>query len=85
MSGRILFPAGKEEVLVVPKGAIVHIGGSDGLFTVTPDNVARLVMIRTGRSFGDDVEVLSGLDPGARVAVSPVDRLADGMRVEIRK
>lgn len=85
MSGRILFPAGEEEVLVVPKAAIVHIGGSDGLFTVTPDNVARLVMIRTGRSFGDDVEVLSGLDPGALVAVSPVDRLADGMRVEIRK
>ena len=30
-------------------------------------------------------EVLSGLSGGARVAESPVDRLVDGDRVEIRK
>ena len=85
MFGRVLFPTGKEDLLVVPKRAIAHVGGYDGLYTVTADNVARLVMVTTGKTFGDEVEILSGIDPGTRVAVSPVDRLVDGARVEVRK
>ena len=85
MFGRVLFPAGNEPILVVPRAAITHVGGYDALFTVTADNVARLVMVRTGRTFGDGVEILAGVEAGARVAVSPVDRLVDGARVELRK
>ena len=85
MFGRVLFPTGEETMLVVPKRAIARIGGYDGLYTVTSDNVARLAMVTTGRTFGDEVEILSGIDPGTRVAVSFVDRLVDGARVEVRK
>ena len=85
MFGRVLFPTGKEDLLVVPQRAISHVGGYDGLYTVTADNVARLVMVTTGKTFGDEVEILSGIEPGTRVAVSPVDRLVDGARVEVRK
>jgi RND family efflux transporter MFP subunit len=85
MFGRILFPTGREDLLVVPKRAVVQVGGYDGLYTVTADNVVHLVMVTTGKTFGDEVEVLSGIDPGTRVAVSLVDRLADGARVEVRK
>jgi hypothetical protein len=31
------------------------------------------------------VEVLSGIEDGARVALSQIDRLADGARVEVRR
>jgi multidrug efflux system membrane fusion protein len=55
------------------------------VFVLADDNVARLSPVTLGAAFGDRVEVLSGLSPGDRVAVSPVDRLADGDRVEIRK
>lgn len=85
MFGRVLFPAGKETVLVVPREAIAHVGGYDGLYVVTPDNVARLVMVKTGKVSGNVVEILAGIDPGTRVAVSPVERLADGVRVEVRE
>ncbi len=85
MFGRVLIPVGKEPVLVVPQRAISQVGGYDGLYTVSADNVARLVMVKTGRTFGDGVEILSGVDPGTRVAVSPLERLVDGARVEIRK
>ena len=85
MFGRVLFPTGKENMLVVPKKAITHVGGYDALFTVTSDNVARLVMVTTGRTFGDEVEILSGIDPGTHVAVSPLEKLVDGARVEVRK
>ncbi len=85
MFGRVLFPTGEETMLLVPRSAISHVGGYDGLYTVTPDNVARLVMVKAGRTFGDEVEILSGIEPGMRVAVSPLDRLVDGARVEVRK
>ena len=85
MFGRVLFPTGEEDLLVVPQKAISRVGGYDALYTVTADNVARLVMVTTGKTSGDEVEILSGIGPGTRVAVSPVDRLVDGARVEVRK
>ncbi len=85
MFGRILFPTGSEDMLVVPQKAISRVGGYDALYTVTSDNVARLVMVKTGNVFGENVEILAGIGPGALVAVSPVDRLSDGARVEVRE
>jgi RND family efflux transporter MFP subunit len=84
-SGRVRFAAGEGTALAVPKRAVTRAGGGDGVFVLADDNVARLSPVTLGAAFGDRVEVLSGLSPGARVAVSPVDRLADGYRVEIRK
>jgi len=56
------------------------------VFTVGAlDNVAHLSMITLGAEFDDRVEVLSGIEDGARVALSPIDRLSDGARVEVRR
>lgn len=82
MYGRMRIPIGKGTVLAVPEKAISQVGGYDGLFVVAPDNVARLVVVTTGGRYGDRVEILSGIEPGARVAVSPLNKLADGVRVE---
>ncbi len=82
--GRIRLRAGKGTVLAVPRRAITRAGGYEGLFVVAPDNTARLVLVTTGNAYGDEVEILSGIEPGARVAVSPVERLVDGARVELR-
>ena len=77
---------GKGMVLEVPKRAITRAGGSDGVFTVDArDNVVRLSMITLGVESGDRVEVLSGIEDGARVALSPIDKLSDGARVEVRR
>jgi len=85
-SGKLRFATGKGTVLAVPKRAITRAGGSDGVFTIgARDNVARLSMITVGEEFGDRVEVLSGIEEGDRVALSPIDRLSDGARVEVRR
>ena len=84
-SGKVRFAAGKGTVLAIPKRAITRAGGSDGVFTVGAlDNVAHLSMITLGAEFDDRVEVLSGIEDGARVALSPIDKLSDGIRVEVR-
>ena len=84
-SGRLRFAAGTGMVLAVPKRAITRVGGNEGVFFVGDDNVARLSMITLGAEFDDRVEVLSGIEDGARVALSPIDQLSDGARVEIRR
>lgn len=83
MSGRVRFVTGTESVVAVPRAAITRAGGVDGIFAIGEDNVARLVMVKTGEAYGDRVEILSGIDPGTRVAVSPPEALVDGARVEI--
>jgi multidrug efflux pump subunit AcrA (membrane-fusion protein) len=85
MYGRLRFSAGKETVLAMPQKAVSRAGGFDGAFVVTPDNVARLVMVKTGQPMGDRIEILSGIPPGSRVAVSMLDKLVDGARVEVRR
>jgi RND family efflux transporter MFP subunit len=85
-SGKVRFAAGKGTVLAVPKRAITRAGGSDGVFTVgAQDNVARLTMVILGAEFDDRVEVLSGIEDGAWVALSPIGQLSDGARVEVRR
>lgn len=84
-SGRVRFAAGTGTALAVPKRAILRSGGSDWVFVLSEDNVVRLSPVTLGSQEGDRVEVLSGLSAGVRLAVSPMDRLADGVRVEIRK
>ena len=85
-SGKVRFAAGKGTVIAVPKRAVTRAGGSDGVFTVgARDNVARLSLITLGAEFDDRVEVLSGIEDGARVALSPIDKLSDGARVEVRR
>jgi multidrug efflux pump subunit AcrA (membrane-fusion protein) len=39
-------------------------------------------LVKTGKSIGNKVEILSGLAAGEKVAVSQMDRLSDGARVE---
>jgi RND family efflux transporter MFP subunit len=85
-SGKVRFAAGKGTFLAVPKRAITRAGGSEGVFTVGAlDNVARLSMVTLGAEFDDRVEVLSGIQDGDRVALSPIDKLSDGARVEVRR
>lgn len=85
MSGRIRFVTGTESVVAIPRAAITRAGGVDGIFAIGEDNVARLVMVKTGEAYGDRVEILSGIDPGIRVAVSPPEALVDGALVEVRR
>jgi multidrug efflux pump subunit AcrA (membrane-fusion protein) len=85
MYGRLRFSAGKETILALPRKAIHKAGEFDGVFVVDRDNTARLVMVKTGREAGDLIEILSGIEPGSRVAVSRLEKLTDGARVEVRR
>ncbi len=68
MFGRILIPLQEEQVLVIPRRAVRSVGQLQLVEAVENSRLTRRA-IRTGRTFGDDVEVLSGLRVGEEVAL----------------
>lgn len=68
MFGRILIPLEEEEVLVMPRRAVRKVGQLELVDVAERDTIIRRA-IRTGRTLGDDVEVLSGLRAGEQVVV----------------
>ena len=78
--------AAQKPSVLAPSAAIVERGGAQVAFVVEGDEgKARVVRraVKTGRTLGDDLEVLSGLSGGERVVLDPADTLADGERVRI--
>lgn len=72
MFGRLLLPLEPEEVLVLPRAAVRRIGQLD-VVEVADEHLLRRRAVQLGRSFDEDVEVLSGLRAGERVALSAAD------------
>ena len=80
--GQASFPIGESNQLAVPKSAVVEHGELQGLFVVAADGNVEYRLVKTGKTFGDRVEILSGVAAGEKVAISQIDRLRDGARVE---
>lgn len=69
MFGRLLIPLDEEEITVVSRQAVKRIGQLDVVEAVD-GSVLRRRSIQLGRQFGDDIEVLAGLQEGEHVALS---------------
>lgn len=82
MFARVLVPVAEEQVLLVPIGSVVHQGQLTGIYRVEEDRITRFRLVRLGRFFGQEVEVLSGLNPGDRYVLKPPPDLKNGDRVE---
>jgi len=73
----------KSDMVLVPEAALITKGQLTGIYTVNND-VAILRWIRTGKSFGDQVEVLSGLSLDEKYIVSADGKLFNGVKVSIQ-
>lgn len=83
MFGRGSIPLGSTVTgISVPKKAVVEHGALTSVWTVGPDNIARMRIVKTGRQSGERVEILSGLSDGDRVVVTGAEKLTEGARVE---
>ena len=71
-------------VVTVPSKALVHKGQLTGVYTLGQDNVALLRWLRLGDTYGDEVEVLSGLSAGDQYIVSAEGKLYNGVKVSIQ-
>jgi multidrug efflux pump subunit AcrA (membrane-fusion protein) len=83
MFARVTIPVGEAGSLVIPRTALVRQGQLTGIFMVDEEQIAHFRLIRTGRSVGEGVEVISGLKSGQRYVVAPPLDLVTGARVEV--
>jgi len=60
MFGRLLIPVEKNKTLLIPQKAVMLVGQLEQVF-VKKDTSWQLVYIKTGKKFGEKIEVLSGL------------------------
>lgn len=70
--------------LVIPRSAFVGSVSSNQVFVVK-DGKAVLTKVVSGRIFGDNIEIISGLTKGAQVVTTGQINLLDGTAVEIIK
>jgi len=70
--------------VLVPESALVKQGQLIGIYTIGTGNIAILRWLRTGKNFGNQVEVLSGLSANENYIVSANGNLYNGAKVSIQ-
>lgn len=86
----VQFPVEKKEnvkvsdKVLIPVAALVKEGQLTGIYTIGSGNVAILRWLRIGKTFGDQVEVLSGLSVNEQYIVSADGKLFNGAKVSIQ-
>lgn len=83
MYAQVILEKGTAKMITVPQSVIVHRGQLEGVFIMSDKGTAMLRWIRTGKSVGEEVEVLSGLRGGEKVILSNNVQLKDGQKVEV--
>lgn len=79
---KINIPVAKKEAITVPKSAIIEKGELTGVYTVDSENVISYRLIRTGKNYGENIEVLSGLSNGDKIITVGAQKAIDGAKIK---
>ncbi len=83
-SVRLSMPtAVEQEVLAVPRDALILRREGASVFKVRGDNTVEQVNVITGLGAGSHIEIIGELNPGERVVIRGAERLSTGMTVSI--
>jgi len=88
MYATVQFPIEKTTditAVLVPEEALVKRGQLTGIYTVSQSNTAILRWLRVGRTFGDNVEILSGLSSDENYIISSESKLYNGAKLTIKQ
>lgn len=78
--GRVAVPVAATQLLLVPRQAVIKRGQMELVFVVR-ENRATLRLVKTGKLLEDQIEILSGLEPGDSVVTRDASLLTDGQSV----
>jgi RND family efflux transporter MFP subunit len=70
---KVAFVVGDSRRLLIPDTALARRSEVSGVYVVDEEDVVRFRQVRTGNRFDERVEILSGLEPGERVATDTVE------------
>ena len=84
MYGKAIINFGSADHVVVPDMAVKKQAGSGDYYVYTYDNgIVKNHKVELGRRMGNRYELLSGIKPGETVVVAGVEKLVDGIEVEV--
>jgi membrane fusion protein, multidrug efflux system len=84
MFTRVALNLGEQQVLLVPALAVMKQTGSNERFVFVVENdMARRITVQTGRNFDENLEILSGLQPGQKLVVTGQHNLIEGTEVVV--
>ncbi|WP_405563183.1 efflux RND transporter periplasmic adaptor subunit [Polaribacter sp. Asnod6-C07] len=87
MFSTVQFPVERKStssMVLIPTEALVKNGQLSGVYTVSESNTALLRWLRLGRTYGNKVEVLSGLNADESYIVSAQGKLFNGAKITIQ-
>ena len=73
----------KSDKVMVPESALVKQGQLTGIYTIANGKTAILRWVRTGKTYSNQVEILSGLSANEQYIVSSEGKLYNGAKVSI--
>lgn len=68
--------------MTVPKKSVIERGALTSVWVLDKDSIARMRLVKTGKTVGDRMEILSGLSDGERVIVGGTEKVSEGSRIE---
>jgi membrane fusion protein, multidrug efflux system len=71
------------DVTLSPTAAIHHGAPGAFVYLIKPDDTVAVRVVKTGVTEGDQVQIISGLNPNDTVVVDGADRLRDGAKIRI--
>jgi membrane fusion protein, multidrug efflux system len=71
-----------ENALIIPTASVLHGATGDFVYVLQANQKVKVVPIKTGVTFGDNIIVTSGLSFGDIVVVEGTDKLAEGTKVK---
>jgi len=75
---RVAAPATGNANTEIPRAAFVERGGLPGVFVLDSNGLARFRLVRLGKTTGDRLEVISGLQPGEMLVRGDLAEVRDG-------
>jgi RND family efflux transporter MFP subunit len=82
---KVRIARGKKETILAPKAAVVEKGQLTGVYAVDGQGVVTYRLVRIGKEYDGNREILSGLKPNDRIIVQGVEKAVDGGIVEEAK
>jgi RND family efflux transporter MFP subunit len=76
--------ATNNEAVLIPLSAVNHIGQLTALYTISSDSTALLRYVRLGKTYGNNVEILSGLNNKEPFIASADGKLYNGVPVRVK-
>ena len=75
-------PPRKEPPLLIRADALIVRGNGNTVAVVGDDNVVHFQKVEVGRDYGDQLEIVGGLEMGQRVVISAGDVVRENAKVK---